>query len=170
VLAFAYACCKENGGSPGADGQTFEQIEAHGRAEWLDGLAEELKQKKYKPGVVKRVWIPKPDGKQRHLGIPRIRDRVVEMATVLILAPIFEQDFPDEQYGYRPERSAHDAVRTIHRWLNQGHREVVDADLSGYFDSIPHHELVKCVARRVCDGAVLKLIQQWLRVDPSLGT
>jgi RNA-directed DNA polymerase len=162
VLAFAYARCKDNGGSPGADAQTFDQIEKQGRAEWLDGLVEELRQKKYKPGVVKRVWIPKSDGKRRPLGVPRIRDRVVEMATVIILEPIFEEDFPDEQYGYRPARSAHDAVRTIHRWVNQGHREVVDADLSGYFDSIPHHELVKSVARRVSDGAVLKMIQQWL--------
>jgi RNA-directed DNA polymerase len=162
VLAFAYARCKDNGGSPGADGQTFDQIEKQGRAEWLDGLVEELRQKRYKPGVVKRVWIPKSDGKRRPLGVPRIRDRVVEMATVIILEPIFEEDFPDEQYGYRPARSAHDAVGTIHRWVNQGHREVVDADLSGYFDSIPHHELVKSVARRVSDGAVLKLIQQWL--------
>jgi RNA-directed DNA polymerase len=162
VLAFAYARCKDNQGSPGADGQTFEQIEKQGRADWLDGLEAELKEKRYKPGVVKRVWIPKTDGKRRPLGIPRIRDRVVEMATVIILEPIFEEDFPDEQYGYRPARSAHDAVRTIHRWVNQGHREVVDADLSGYFDSIPHHELLKSVARRVSDGAVLNLIQQWL--------
>jgi RNA-directed DNA polymerase len=164
VLTFAYRCCKANGGGPGTDGQTFEQIEAEGLAKWLDGLAEELQQKRYKPGVVKRVWIPKPDGKQRPLGVPRIRDRVVEMATVLILEPIFEEDIPEEQYGYRPGRNAHDAIRTIHRWIRQGHREIVDGDLSGYFDTIPHHELLKSVARRVSDGAVLKLIREWLEM------
>ena len=131
VMAFAYRRCKANGGSPGTEGQTFEQIEAEGLTGWLDGLTEELQQKKYKPGAVKRVWIPKPDGKQRPLGVPRIRDRVVQMAAVLILEPIFEEDFPEEQYGYRPERSAHDAVRNIHRWVNRGHGEVVDANLSG---------------------------------------
>ena len=160
VLAYAYGRCKANGGSPGVDGQTFQQIAAAGLAEWLDGLAQELQQKQYKPGAVKRVWIPKPDGKLRPLGVPRIRDRVVQMAAVIVLEPIFEEDFPDEQYGYRPGRSAHDAVRNIHRRLNEGHCEVVDADLSGYFDSIPHHELLKSVARRVSDGAMLTMIRE----------
>jgi group II intron reverse transcriptase/maturase len=164
VLEFAYRSCKANGGSPGADGETFQQIEAKGLGEWLDGLKEELEQKQYKPGAVKRVWIPKPDGKERPLGVPRIRDRVAQMAAVLILEPILEEDFPDEQYGYRPGRSAHDAVRAIHRELNRGRREVVDADLSGYFDSIPHHELLKSVGRRVSDGAMLGLIRQWLEM------
>ena len=164
VLGFAYRRCKANGGSPGTDGQTFEQIEAEGLGAWLDGLTEELQQKRYKPGAVKRVWIPKPDGKRRPLGVPRIRDRVVQMAAVLVLEPIFEEDFPGEQYGYRPGRSAHDAVRAIHRWVREGHGEVVDADLSGYFDSIPHYELMKSVARRVSDGAVLQLIREWLEM------
>jgi group II intron reverse transcriptase/maturase len=164
VLAFAYRRCQANGGSPGTDGQSFEQIEAEGLSQWLDGLREELQQKRYQPGAVKRVWIPKPDGKQRPLGVPRIRDRVVQMAAVVVLEPIFEEDLPEEQYGYRPGRSAQDAVRTIHRWINQGHGEVVDADLSGYFDSIPHHELLKSVARRVSDGAVLRLIREWLEM------
>lgn len=128
VLELAYRRCKANGGSPGVDGQTFEQIEEEGEAAWLDGLMEELKQKKYRPGVVKRVWIPKPDGKKRPLGVPRIRDRVVQMAAVLVLEPIFEEDFPEEQYGYRPNRGAHDAVRAIHKWVNQGHKEIVDGD------------------------------------------
>ena len=110
VLTYAYRCCKANGGSPGADGQTFQQIEAGGLTEWLAGLAEQLKQKTYQPGPVRRVWIPKPDGKQRPLGVPRILDRVVQMAAVIVLQPIFEADLPDEQYGYRPERSAHDAL------------------------------------------------------------
>jgi len=130
VLTFAYRRCKANGGSPGTDGQTFQQIEAGGLAEWLDGLVKELKQKTYKPGAVRRVWIPKPDGKQRPLGVPRISDRVAQMAAVIVLEPIFEEDLPDEQYGYRPERSAHDAIRTIHGWLKKGHCEVIDADLS----------------------------------------
>jgi len=164
VLLWAYGRCKANGGNPGVDGQTFRQIEAAGLSEWLDGLREELRRKVYKPGAVKRVWIPKPDGKQRPLGVPRIRDRVVQMAAVIILEPIFEEDFPEEQYGYRAHRSAHDAVRSVHRWLNRGHCEVVDADLSGYFDSIPHHELMKSVARRVNDGAVLKVIVRWLEM------
>jgi len=164
VLAYAYGRCKANGGSPGVDGQTFQQIESAGLAEWLDGLTNELQQKQYKPGAVKRVWIPKADGKLRPLGVPRIRDRVVQMAAVIILEPIFEEDFPDEQYGYRPGRSAHDAIRSIHRGLKGGHCEVVDADLSGYFDSIPHHELLKSVARRVSDGAMLKLIGEWLEM------
>jgi RNA-directed DNA polymerase len=164
VLGYAYRRCKANGGSPGPDGQRFKRIEEEGLAEWLDGLTEELREKKYEPGAVKRVWIPKPDGKQRPLGVPCIRDRVVQMAAVLELEPIFEEEFPEEQYGYRPGRGAHEAIRSIHRWVNRGHGEVVDADLSGYFDSIPHHELMKSVARRVSDGAVLRLIREWLEM------
>jgi RNA-directed DNA polymerase len=164
VLTFAYRRCKANGGSPGTDGQTFQQIEAEGLAEWLDGLVKELKQKTYKPGAVRRVWIPKTDGKLRPLGVPRILDRVVQMAAVIVLQPIFEEDLPDEQYGYRPERSAHDAVRAIHGWIRRGHREVIDADLSGYFDSISHYDLLKSVARRVSDGTLLKLIKEWLEM------
>ena len=151
VLRFAYRCCKANGGSPGIDGQTFAQIEEKGLAKWLEGLAEELQQKRYKPGVVKRVWIPKPDGKQRPLGVPRIRDRVVEMAAVLVIEPIFEEDFPEEQYGYRPGRGAHDAVRTIHRWVNQGHGEVVDGDLSGYLDPYSYYTLTAGGWSKSCD-------------------
>jgi len=162
VLAFAYACCQANGGAAGVDGQTFEDIEAYGVERWLDELAQELKSRTYRPLPVRRVYIPKPDGKQRPLGVPAIRDRTVEMAAVLVLEPIFEADLQPEQYAYRRDRSALDAVRRVHKLINTGHGEIVDADLSSYFDSIPHAELLKSVARRVVDGAMLHLIKGWL--------
>jgi len=164
VLAFAYACCKANGGAAGVDGQRFEDIEEYGVKRWLGELTQELKSRTYRPQPVRRVYIPKPDGKQRPLGIPAIRDRVAETAAVLVLEPIFEADLQPEQYAYRPDRSALDAVRQVHKLLNIGHREVVDADLSGYFDNIPHSELMKSVARRIVDGAMLHLIKMWLEV------
>lgn len=162
VLAFAYECCRRNAGAPGVDGQRFDDIEEYGRDRWLDELAEDLRKKTYQPQAVRRVWIPKPDGKQRPLGIPTIRDRVVQMAAVLVLEPIFEADLPPEQYAYRKERSALDAVAAVNEWLHRGYTEVVDADLSGYFDTIPHAELMKSVARRVSDRHVLHLIKMWL--------
>jgi RNA-directed DNA polymerase len=162
VLVFAYERCKANGGAAGVDNQTFEDIEAYGEERWLDELTQELKKRAYQPLPVRRVYIPKPDGKQRPLGIPTIRDRVVQTAAVLILEPIFEADLPPEQYAYRADRSALDAVRHVHKLLNTGHGQVVDADLSSYFDSIPHVELMKSVARRVVDGAMLHLIKMWL--------
>src|SRR5262250_2784244 len=162
VLAFAYQCCKANGGAAGVDGQTFEGIEEYGAERWLDELAEELRNRTYRPQPVRRVWIPKPDGKQRPLGVPTILDRTVETAAVLVLEPIFEADLQPEQYAYRQDRSALDAVKHVHKLINTGHGEIVDADLSSYFDSIPHSELMKSVARRVVDGAMLHLIKMWL--------
>ncbi len=162
VLAFAYVRCLHNGGVSGVDGQSFDDIEKSGRDLWLDELAEELRNGTYQPRPVRRVYIPKADGKQRPLGIPCIKDRVVQTATMLVLEPIFEADLEPEQHAYRPERSALDAVRLVERLVRSGHTEVVDADLSGYFDSIPHAELMKSVSRRISDSRVLRLIKMWL--------
>jgi RNA-directed DNA polymerase len=162
VLVFAYDCCKANGGAPGVDGQTFEDIEEYGVAKWLGELAQELRSRAYRPQPVRRVWIPKPDGKQRPLGVPAIKDRVAQTAAVLVLEPIFEADLQPEQYAYRSDRSALDAVRHVHKLLNTGHGQIVDADLSGYFDSIPHADLLKSVTRRIIDGAMLHLVKMWL--------
>ncbi len=162
VLQFAYAVCSANGGASGVDGQTFDDIDEYGTGRWLDELAEELRSKTYEPQPVRRVWIPKANGGQRPLGIPTIRDRVVQTAAVLVLEPIFEADLQPEQYAYRRGKSALDAVRHVHKLLNSGHTEVVDADLSGYFDTIPHAELMKSVARRVSDKHLLHLLKMWL--------
>jgi group II intron reverse transcriptase/maturase len=163
VLAFAYRRCRRQGGAPGVDGERFEAIEAYGVERWLGELTEELEEKTYRPQAVRRVWIPKPNGSKRPLGIPTIRDRVVQTAAVLVLEPVFEADLQPEQYAYRPGRSALDAVQAVHGLLNTGYTEVVDADLKGYFDEIPHAELMKSVARRVSDGALLRLIKLWLQ-------
>ncbi len=163
VLRFAYECCKANGGAAGVDDQTFEDIEAYGAECWLDELTQELKSRTYRPLPVRRVYIPKPGGQQRPLGVPAIRDRTVEMAAVVVLDPIFEVDLQPEQYAYRRGRSALDAVRHVHKLINSGHGEIVDADLASYFDLLPHSELLKSVARRVVDGAMLHLIKMWLK-------
>ena len=162
VLEWAYVRCRSNDGAPGVDRQTFADIEAYGLDRWLDELAAELKAKSYRPQPVRRVYIPKPDGKQRPLGIGSIRDRVAPMAVVLVLEPIFEADLEPEQYAYRSNRSALDAVRHVHGLVSAGHTEVVDADLSSYFDEIPHAELLKSLSRRISDRHLLGLIKMWL--------
>jgi len=164
ALRHAYACCKANKGAAGVDGQDFEDIEKYGLDRWLGELMKELTGKTYRPEAVRRVYIPKAGqpGKFRPLGIPCIRDRVAQTAAGLVLEPIFEADLPPEQYAYRPHRSALDAVKHVHSLLNTGHGQVVDADVSGYFDSVPHSELMRCLARRIVDGALLHLIKMWL--------
>jgi group II intron reverse transcriptase/maturase len=162
ILEFAYLRCRSNDGAPGVDGQTFEDIEASGRDRWLDGLTTELRERTYRPDPVRRVLIPKGDGKRRPLGIGTIRDRVAQMAVVLVLGPIFEADLPPEQHAYRPGHGALDAVRRVHGHLSAGHTEVVDADLSGYFDSLPHAELMRSLSRRISDRPLLGLIKMWL--------
>jgi RNA-directed DNA polymerase len=163
ILLHAYRIAKANGGAPGVDGKTFAMIESEGLQEWLSGIREELRAKTYKPKPVRRVMIPKPGGGERPLGIPTIKDRVVQTATKLVIEPIFEADLEPNTYGYRPKKRALDAVQKVHKLLRKGNTEVVDADLSKYFDTIPHSELIKCVARRIVDRNVLHLIKQWLK-------
>lgn len=163
ILAHAYELARANRGAPGVDGQSFEQIESQGLALWLTGLRNELGTKGYKPQPVQRVMIPKPGGGERPLGIPTIRDRVVQTAAKLVLEPIFEADLEPCAYGYRPKRSARDAIKRVHELLCQGYTDIVDADLSKYFDSIPHRELMQCVARRIVDREMLRLIKMWLK-------
>jgi group II intron reverse transcriptase/maturase len=162
VLAHAYERCRANGGVAGVDGQSFADIKEYGEVRWLEELVKELQEKTYRASPVKRAWVPKPDGSQRPLGIPTIRDRVVQMAVVLVLEPIFEADLPPEQHAYRSGKSSLEAIQKVQELVDAGYTDVVDADLSGYFDSIPHAELMKSVARRVSDRHVLHLIKMWL--------
>lgn len=163
TLAQAYAKAKANVGGPGVDGIRFEDIEAYGVSRWLDELRQELVEERYCPQAVKRVRIPKPGGGERPLGIPTIRDRVVQTAVVLFLEPIFDADFEENVYAYRPFRSAHDALGEVQKRLYAGQTHVVDADVFQYFDMIPHRDLLKSVARRIADGKILRLLKLWLK-------
>ena len=164
ILAHAYALSKQHGGAPGVDGVTFEDIEREGTERWLAAVQEALRTQTYRPQPVRRVLIPKPGGTgERPLGIPVIRDRVVQTAALLILQPIFEADMESSAYGYRPGRTALEAVQEVHRALCAGHTEVIDADVSNYFDTVPHADLVKSLARRISDRRMLRLLKMWLK-------
>ena len=164
ILAHAYALSKQKGGAPGVDGVTFADIEAAGVEPWLAAVQEALRTQRYRPHPVRRVLIPKPGGVgERPLGIPTIQDRVVQTAALLILQPIFDADLDPTAYGYRPGRTALQAVQAVHRALCAGHSEVIDADLSSYFDSIPHAALMQSLARRLSDRRLLRLLKQWLK-------
>lgn len=164
VLTVAWWLVLKNNGAPGVDGLSCQDIiDGPGAAQFLKDLHEELRTKRYRPQPVKRVYIPKPDGRLRPLGIPAVKDRIVQMAVLLLLEPIFEADFLDSSYGFRPGRSAHQAIDTIRRHLAAGLQEVYDADLQGYFDTIPHDQLLKCLEMRIADRSVLSLIRRWLQ-------
>jgi len=162
ILAYAYRCCRANKGAAGVDDQDFADIEEYGVERWLRELANALREESYQPEAIRRVLIPKANGKLRPLGISTLRDRVCMTAAMLVLEPIFEADFPQEQYAYRPERNAQQAVNEVEELLYRGHPEVVDCDLADYFGSIPHAELLRSVVRRIVDRRVLHLIKQWL--------
>lgn len=164
VLTAAWHLVLKNNGAPGVDGVSCQDIiDGPGAATFLDELHEELRMKRYKPQPVKRVTIPKPDGRTRPLGIPTVKDRIVQMAVLLVIEPIFEADFLDCSFGFRPGKSAHQAIDKIASHLNDGFRDVYDADLKGYFDTIPHDKLMQCLKMRIADRQVLKLIRMWLQ-------
>ena len=162
ILSHAYAKCRANRGAPGVDGQDFADVESYGLERWLGELALALSEKTYQPDAIRRVYIPKANGKLRPLGISTVKDRVCMTAAMLVLEPIFEADLPPEMYAYRPQRNAQQAVVEVEEKMYRGHPDVVDADLSDYFGSIPHAQLLKSLARRVSDRHVLRLIKLWL--------
>src|SRR6202048_1282988 len=162
ILAHAYAQCRSNKGAPGVDGQNFADIDAYGVERWLGELALALKEETYRPDPIRRVFIPKANGKLRPLGISTLRDRVCMTAAMLVLDPIFDTDLPPEQYAYRQGRNAQQAVIDVEETLFRGHPDVVDADLADYFGSIPHSELMRSLARRIVDPRLLHLIKMWL--------
>jgi group II intron reverse transcriptase/maturase len=162
ILEEAYRKAKSNGGTSGVDGETFEDVETKGRAEYLRELQQELRSEEYKPKPVLRVYIPKENGKKRPLGIPTVKDRIVQTAFLMVLEPIFEADFSESSYGFRPKKSAHGAVREIYKYLNWGCEEIYDVDLEKYFETVEHAKLLKLVAQRVSDGRILHVIKQWL--------
>lgn len=172
LLEHALRLVASNGGAPGIDGQTIEQITVnpHTKDTWIQTLQQALQTKTYRPAPVRRVYLPKPDGSSRPLGIPTVKDRVVQMAAYLVLMPIFEVDFHPRSFGFRPRRNAHQAMDAIAAALSSGRTELVDADLSKYFDTIPHPNLLRAVARRVSDGAILRLIKQWLKAPVAEGS
>jgi RNA-directed DNA polymerase len=162
ILAHAYAQCRSNRGAPGVDGQDFADIEEYGLKRWLGELALALKEETYRPAPIRRVYIPKANGKLRPLGISTLRDRVAMTAAMLVIEPVFEADLPPEQYAYRPERNAQQAVTQVQELMFRSRPDVVDADLADYFGSIPHADLMKSLARRIVDRRVLHLIKMWL--------
>ena len=164
ILERAYRRCRANDGSPGVDGMTFEDVEEYGVQRFLEELGEDLRKRTYKPDPVKRVWIEKENGGKRPLGIPTIRDRVAQQACKMVIEPIWEADFDDSSYGFRPKRSAADAVSQIKENLKSGMHDVYDADLSKYFDTIPHDKLEVALRERITDPRVIHLIKLWLKV------
>jgi RNA-directed DNA polymerase len=163
VLREGWRRCRANGGAAGVDGVGFEEIESEGLDRWLGNLQQELRTAQYRPQSLLRVWIPKSSGGQRPLGIPMVRDRVVQAAVIVVLGPLFEADLLEEQYGFRPGRDAKMALRqVVHQLQRRRRTEIVEADLSDYFNTIPHGALMKSVARRIADGRILSVIKQWL--------
>lgn len=163
MLQEGYRKVKANGGTPGIDGQNFSDIEKNGLENFLNSLGEELRKRTYQPQAVKRVWIEKANGGKRPLGIPTIKDRVAQAVCKMIIEPIYEADFEDSSYGFRPERSSKDAMKTIKEHLQNGKTEVLDADLSSYFDTIPHDKLMIVMRQRISDLRILELINKWLK-------